>query len=109
LDEKEMRQCILNLVGNGMDSMPDGGTVTIGTAKVGNQVVMTVRDRGTGIPPEIKDNIGIPFFTTKEHGTGLGLPVCYQIAQRHEATIEMATSSGGTEFRFIFNLKKLVQ
>ena len=106
VDTKEMRQCILNLVGNGMDSMPDGGKVTISTAQVGNQIVMTVRDRGMGISPEIKDKIGIPFFTTKENGIGLGLPVCYQIAQRHEATIEVETGPEGTAFHFIFNQKK---
>lgn len=105
-DEKEMRQCILNLVGNGLDAMPDGGKITISTAKVGNQVVMTVRDRGLGIPLEIKDKIGIPFFTTKENGTGLDLPVCYQIAQRHEAIIEIETGPEGTAFHFIFSQKK---
>ena len=81
VDEKEMRQCILNLVANGMDAMPDGGKLIISTMQAENQVVMTVRDRGLGIAPEIKDKIGIPFFTTKENGTGLGLPVCFQIAQ----------------------------
>lgn len=107
-DEKEMRQCILNLVANGMDAMPDGGKLTIGTLQVGNQVVMTVRDRGLGMTPEVKDKLWTPFFTTKEHGTGLGLPVCYQIAQRHEAIIEVETGLEGTAFHFIFNQKKIV-
>lgn len=106
MDQKEIRQCILNLVGNGLDSMPDGGKVTISTAIVENQVVMTVRDRGMGMPPEVKAKLWTPFFTTKEKGTGLGLPVCYKIAQRHEATIEVETGSEGTAFHFIFNQKK---
>ncbi|WP_378954306.1 ATP-binding protein [Pelosinus sp. sgz500959] len=106
-DEKEMRQCILNLVGNGLDSMSDGGQVTISTARIGNQVVMTVRDQGQGMTPEVKANLWTPFFTTKEHGTGLGLPVCFQIAQRHDATIEVETGPDGTEFHFIFNQKKM--
>ncbi len=102
-DDKEIRQCILNLVRNGLDATPKGGTVTISTAADGNRVVLTVRDQGPGIPPEVSDKIGTPFFTTKENGTGLGLAVCYSIALRHRATIEIDTGPGGTAFRFIFN------
>lgn len=102
IDDKEIRQCILNLVGNGLDAMPQGGKVTISTAQIGNRVVMTVRDRGPGIPLQIKDKLGTPFFTTKEHGTGLGLSVCYRIAQRHQATIEVETGPEGTAFHFSF-------
>lgn len=109
MDEKEIRQCILNLVGNGLDSMPNGGKVTISTKRVGNQVVMTVRDEGLGMTPEVKAKLWTPFFTTKEKGTGLGLSVCYQIAQRHEATIEVETGPEGTVFHFIFNQKRLVK
>jgi len=104
-DEKELRQCLLNLVGNGMDAMPEGGKVTIGTAVVGSQVVMTVRDHGPGIPPEIQAKLGTPFITTKETGTGLGVAVCYRIAQRHKATIEVETGPEGTAVHFIFSLK----
>lgn len=107
MDEKEIRQCILNLVANGLDAMPDGGKVTITTANLGNQVVMTVRDRGQGMTPEVKAKLWTPFFTTKECGTGLGLPVCYQIAQRHKATIEVETSPHGTAFHFIFNQTRI--
>jgi len=108
MNEKEIRQCILNLVGNGLDVMPDGGKVTISTKSVGKQVVMTVRDEGLGMTADVKAKLWTPFFTTKEKGTGLGLPVCYQIAQRHEATIEVETGPEGTAFHFIFNQKKLV-
>ncbi len=102
-DESEIRQCILNLVGNGMDAMPQSGKLTISTAKVGTNVAMTVRDSGTGIPSEIIEKLGTPFVTTKENGTGLGLAVCYRIAQRHNATIQFETGSGGTAFHFKFN------
>ena len=105
-DDNEIRQCILNLVANGLDAMPEGGKLIIGTAKSESQVIMTVRDSGLGIPPEIIEKLWLPFFTTKEHGTGLGLPVCYQIAQRHGATIEVETSLEGTAFHFIFSQKK---
>jgi signal transduction histidine kinase len=107
MDDREIRQCILNLVGNALDSMPNGGVVTISTANVGNQVVMTVRDQGQGMTSEVKAKLWTPFFTTKEKGTGLGLPLCFQIAQRHEATIEVETGVAGTAFHFVFNQKKI--
>lgn len=102
-DESEIRQCLLNLVSNGMDAMPQNGTITISTAKVVDEVVMTVRDTGTGIPPSIIEKIGTPFVTTKESGTGLGLAVCYRIAHRNNATIEFETAASGTAFHFKFN------
>ncbi|MDR3572574.1 MAG: diguanylate cyclase [Anaerolineaceae bacterium] len=104
-DDKEIRQCILNLVGNGLDASPKGSPITIGTAAAGSRVVLTVRDQGSGIPPEIKDKLGTPFLSTKEHGAGLGLAVCYRIAQRHEATIEIETGPKGTTMQFVFNQK----
>lgn len=105
-DEQEMRQCILNLVSNGLDVTPKGGRVIISTSFAGSQVIMTVRDSGPGIPPEIQDKLGTPFFSTKENGAGLGLAVCYQIAQRHNATIEIMTGDSGTAIQFIFHQKK---
>lgn len=101
-DESEIRQYILNLVGNGLDAMSQNGKITISTAKVRNQIVLTVRDDGKGIPSEILDKLGTPFVTTKENGTGLGLPVCYRIAQRHNATINLETGSEGTAFHIFF-------
>ncbi|MDR3592858.1 MAG: HAMP domain-containing sensor histidine kinase [Negativicutes bacterium] len=102
-DEKELRQCILNLVRNGLEAMPDGGSVSISTLAAGGEVTLTVQDEGAGIPPEVQAKLGTPFLTTKEHGTGLGLAVCYSIAERHRARIEVETGPGGTAFHFIFN------
>lgn len=105
-DDKEIRQCILNLVNNAMDATLKGGTVIIRTSKVGQRVVLTVQDQGPGIPAEIKNKLGIPFLTTKESGVGLGLAVCYRIAQRHLATIEVETGPGGTGIHLVFNQVK---
>ncbi|NQS76903.1 MAG: PAS domain S-box protein [Peptococcaceae bacterium] len=102
LDEKEIRQLVLNLVRNGMQAMKPGQTLIMETFmeenKAGDAIVLAVRDQGTGIPPEIADKIGNPFFTTKDSGTGLGLSVCYSIAARHKAAIDFETSSTGTTF-----------
>ncbi|MDD4237521.1 MAG: PAS domain S-box protein [Desulfotomaculaceae bacterium] len=101
-DEKEIRQVILNLVRNGLEAMPPRGCLTIRTFTEGNEVVLSVRDQGTGIEPDNIEKIGNPFFTTKEQGTGLGLAVCYSIAARHGATIRIETGSGGSTFFFGF-------
>ena len=102
LDEKEMRQMILNIVQNGFEAMPAGGKLTIKTYMDKNQVVLSVHDEGKGIKSDIFNKIGTPFTTTKENGTGLGLSVCYSIAQRHNANIEVDTGPNGTTFYIRF-------
>jgi signal transduction histidine kinase len=101
-DEGEIRQLVLNLAGNALDAIgPDGRTV-IGTYRVDGDAVLFVSDTGRGIPPEILQRLGTPFVTSKEHGTGLGIPICFRIAERHGAKIEIDTGSGGTTFRVRF-------
>lgn len=122
LDEREIRQLILNLARNGLEAMTPGGSLTIktfmATGMVGREkdipvveseadgdndaetgeVVLTIADQGKGIPLEILEQLGTPFFTTKEKGTGLGLAVCYSIAARHNAYINVTTGPEGTIF-----------
>ena len=102
LDEKEIRQLVLNLVRNGIEAMPGHGELTIKTRKNKDRVVLSIKDRGKGIPPEVLEKIGTPFFTTKEKGTGLGLPVCFRIAESHNAKIEIKTGKRGTTFMVSF-------
>jgi two-component system, sporulation sensor kinase E len=104
IDEKEIRQVILNMVRNGLEAMKEKGEVRIRTYCEGKVVVMAIADQGTGIKAEILENIGIPFQTTKDSGTGLGLPVCYSIAARHNAKIFVETGPEGTEFFIKFKL-----
>lgn len=96
LDEKEIRQCILNVVRNSLEAMPDGGVVKIKTYIEHESVILSICDEGKGIESHIFDKLGTPFFTTKESGTGLGLAVCYSIAARHKAKISVETGSSGT-------------
>jgi len=98
LDNKEIRQLILNLVNNGMESMSSAGVVTIRTFIENGEVVLAIQDHGHGIDCELLNKLGTPFFTTKEQGTGLGLAICYRIATRHNAQIDIDTSSNGTSF-----------
>ncbi len=104
VDEKEIRQLLLNLVRNGLESMQPGGKLTISTFPEGDDVVLSVRDQGYGINPDILDKIGTPFFTTKESGTGLGLAVCYSIVSRHNATVKVETGTEGTLFTIVFKV-----
>ncbi|CUH97022.1 hypothetical protein P22_3148 [Propionispora sp. 2/2-37] len=103
LDEKEMRQLILNLVRNALEAMDPGGTVTLRTlVNDQGEVVLVIQDQGKGIPPHVLENIGKPFLTTKENGTGIGLAVVYRIADDHQASIQIETGPTGTTFRIIF-------
>lgn len=102
LDEKEMRQLLLNLVYNGLEAMGAGGTLTIKAYVEGKHVVLSVHDQGKGINDDVLCKLGTPFVTTKVNGTGLGLPICYGIAARHNARIEVETGSDGTNFLVYF-------
>ncbi|WP_144492599.1 MULTISPECIES: GAF domain-containing sensor histidine kinase [Bacillus cereus group] len=104
LNRNEIRQLLINLYRNGLEAMSTGKVLTISTYKeMQNCVVLAVRDQGKGIRPEVLEKLGTPFYTTKDNGTGLGLGVCYAIAARHNAKIEIQTGSGGTTFLVKFN------
>jgi signal transduction histidine kinase len=106
LNEKEIRQLIINLSRNSIEAMSRGGLLTIGTYVDGDEVVLKIEDQGSGIPPEFRESIGRAFFTTKDNGTGLGLTVCFSIVRRHNAKIDFTSSEEGTVFyiRFKQNL-----
>jgi GAF domain-containing protein len=109
---QEITRVFLNLFGNGFyaankRSHDDAGesfrpTLTVSTRDIGDAVEVKVRDNGTGIPPEVKDKLFQPFFTTKPtgEGTGLGLSISYDIVtQQHGGTIEVDSEVGEfTEF-----------
>lgn len=106
LDEREIRQMVLNLARNGLDAMLSGGTLTLRTCQNDEDIVLVVQDQGTGIEPEVLKKLGTPFFTTKEKGTGLGLAVCFGIAQKHKARIHIDTGEEGTQFTIHFPHKR---
>ncbi len=108
LDNKEIRQLIMNLVRNGLEAMEAGGTVTIQTYADDHGITLAVSDQGQGMHAEVISKLGTPFFTTKEQGTGLGLPICYGIASRHHASIEIQTSTRGTTFLVRFHKHEIV-
>lgn len=103
LDEKEIRMLILNLVNNGLDAITPGKTVKINTYMEDSFSILAVQDTGCGISQDILEEIGTPFFTTKENRPGLGLAVCYGIAVRHKAKIDIQTETNITTFLVKFS------
>ncbi len=107
LDESEIRQLIINFVRNGLEAMTDKGVLIIRTWHYDQYVLLVIKDNGSGIPDSVIEQIGTPFVTTKENGTGLGLSVCYSIAARHQANIDFTTDKNGTEFTVYFKLPEI--
>lgn len=103
LDEKEIRQLILNLAINGLEAMSAEGVLKIKTYTNGPEVILEVQDEGCGIKEELLEKIGTPFFSTKVNGTGLGLSVCHGVVARHNAVMKVETSAQGTKFLIHFN------
>lgn len=104
LDQNSIRQLLLNMIRNGLDAMPDGGSIHIITEQIGQKVTLSIQDHGIGISQADKEKLGTPFFTTKDNGTGLGLAVCYRIIQRHAATLAIKSELGkGTVFTIEFD------
>ncbi|MBD3922660.1 PAS domain S-box protein [Paenibacillus sp. PR3] len=108
LDEKEIRQLLLNLSINGFDAMNEGGILTIRTYTLNNEVVLEIIDQGTGIKDELLDKLGKPFFSTKLNGTGLGLSVSYGVAARHDAKIHVHSDDQGTVFAIHFKQRSMM-
>lgn len=98
IDVNEITQLVLNLARNGLEAMPQNGCLIIRTFMEGSDIILSVQDEGKGIDAEHLTKLGTPFFTTKENGTGLGLPLCYTIANRHNAQIKVKSGSTGTTF-----------
>lgn len=102
VDGNEIRQLILNLTRNALESMDQNGSILVKTYSEDDNVILAVQDQGKGIKQENLEKLGMPFFSTKESGTGLGLYVCYEIARRHDAEVKVDTSPNGTIFSVIF-------
>ncbi len=86
-DPGHLRQVILNLAKNAIEAMVTGGRLTIITGRQGDRVFVQIGDTGTGIPPEIKEKIFQPFFSSKPKGSGLGLAISQKIIEAHQGEI----------------------
>ena len=101
-DAEQLLQVFLNLSLNALQAMPQGGKLWISTAlrrstrrgAAAAFLEVRFRDTGVGIPAGDLKNLFIPFFTTKEKGTGLGLPISQRIIENHGGTIEVRSQPG---------------
>ena len=100
----ELNQVWTNLIDNAIDAMEQGGTLSIGTEAKNDKVLVSIRDNGSGIPPDLLHHIFDPFFSTKEvgKGTGLGLDIVKKILDQHQADIAVDSKPGETVFRILF-------
>lgn len=97
----ELNQIWSNLVDNALDAVGTGGRVAVSARREGNRVVVEVADDGPGIPPEIRERIFEPFFSTKDvgKGVGLGLDLVRRSLERHDGEIDLESRPGRTVFR----------
>jgi signal transduction histidine kinase len=97
----ELSQIWGNLIDNALDAVAHGGRVDVFAARDGQNVVVSIRDDGPGIPPEIRSRIFDPFFTTKPMGeaTGLGLDIVRRLVRHNDGAIEFESQPGQTDFR----------
>jgi nitrogen fixation/metabolism regulation signal transduction histidine kinase len=99
LDPDLMHRVVSNLVLNAIDAMPQGGTLTLQTRDAGERARLEISDTGTGLTAEERDRIFTPYYTTKQHGTGLGLAVVQSVVSDHRGTISVNSETGrGTTF-----------
>jgi PAS domain S-box-containing protein len=94
VDADMMRQALLNIVLNGAQAMPDGGTLTLELTDDPRFAVLSVRDEGEGIPEELLPRIFDLYFTTKKDGSGIGLAMTYRIVQMHSGIVEVESQPG---------------
>lgn len=100
VDRNYLKQVLLNLVLNGIQSMPRGGSLTLEAKAAGGTMDVIVADTGEGIPKEILPRIFEPYFTTKTRGVGLGMTIARRIVEAHGGTLTVDSTVGqGTRFR----------
>jgi signal transduction histidine kinase len=99
IDPVKIRRLFLNLIENAVDSMPDGGKLTIISNKSNNYVELKFIDTGVGVSEHVLRELWKPFITTKPKGMGLGLAICKRITEAHGGSISLDTRKGeGTTF-----------
>lgn len=94
IDPTQIKQVLLNILMNAVESMPDGGNLKITIRSANESIEIGITDSGKGIPQDLLHNIFDPFFTTKQSGTGVGLSVSLQIIETHGGNIDVQSKHG---------------
>jgi len=93
-DPRRLREALFNLVTNALDATGSGGKVEVRIAQREGQAQVEVRDSGRGMPPEVLERVGTPFFTTREQGTGLGVAMARAAFRQHGGSLEYRSEEG---------------
>lgn len=105
-DELLLRQALTNIFNNAADAMPDGGSIEVDLNRLHAKALISIKDTGAGIPANIIQKIFLPFYTTKEKGTGFGLALVQKIIVSHGGSIEVESKEGeGTTFRITLPIR----
>jgi signal transduction histidine kinase len=106
VNAQEIKQVTLNLIANALDSLDEGGRLTVSVEQVREQVRLVFTDTGCGMTPEVLEHLFEPFFTRRKggQGTGLGLSITYRIIQEHQGQIEATSAGPGQGSRFVVTL-----
>ncbi|GAE34016.1 ATP-binding protein [Halalkalibacter akibai] len=98
-NEEQIKQVFINLIKNAIEATSNNGQILLKIYKQNNKACIEITDNGKGIPEQIQDKLGQPFYSTKENGTGLGLMICYNIIHQHGGTINFKSKENkGTTF-----------
>lgn len=109
-DATLLRRALENLILNAMDAMPAGGVLMLRTTLEKNEIHLEVSDTGTGLTPEECQRLFTPYYTTKQHGTGLGLAVVQSVISDHGGRISVESEMGiGTTFHIYLPVKASVR
>lgn len=99
-DSRRLEGALLNLVANAIEATPPGGEVLIDVRPCDGKAEIVVRDTGRGMPPEILRRVGMPFFTTREDGNGLGVMLARSVISMHGGSLRYESEPGkGTTVR----------
>jgi len=93
-DHEFLRTCLLNVVKNAFESMPDGGTLTVSSTFDDNQLTLIIKDTGAGVSADNLDKLFTPLFSTKKNGLGLGLALTRRVIEEHGGKVRLESEPG---------------
>ncbi len=104
-EQQKIRQCFINIVKNAIEAMDNGGDLQLKAQKNFNKIIIDIIDNGVGMTTQEINQLGTPYFTTKEEGTGLGMMIVFNMIKKMKGEIEIKSQKGkGTQFTISFSI-----
>ncbi|WP_077213516.1 sensor histidine kinase [Bacillus dakarensis] len=104
-DHQKIRQCFINIVKNSIEAMENGGELHLRSTVNSNKVYIDIIDNGVGMTPKEISQLGTPYYSTKEQGTGLGMMIVFNVIKKMKGDIKIQSQKGkGTQFTIMFPL-----